>query len=205
MSAKSRIRFALQIVLVCLYSTPSHYHHYAKFSEDIELIKMPVRYVLSSVWVRLSIFSQLSIIQSIIQHVGLCVFCLPTPLVMIERIYILMSHLCLIIITKSEVWTITHCLGLGHETIVCAACLSIFLLAHHRGPVMGTTGDMRAPPSIIDLDNRLWHSGSNKPATQNGPTTLQLINPCGTLWFILNQLSVSYLPATDVEWITRSS
>ena len=70
-------------------------------------------------WVRLSIFSQLSIIQ----YVGLCVFSLPISFVMIERIYIL----CLIIIIKSEVWTITHCLGLGHETMVCAVCLSIFL------------------------------------------------------------------------------
>ena len=52
------------------------------------IYKMPVRYILSSVWVRLSIFSQLSIIQSIIQYVRLCVFSLPTPLVMIERIYI---------------------------------------------------------------------------------------------------------------------
>ena len=86
--------------------------------------KMPVRYILSSVWARLSIFSPLSIIQSIIQYVGLCVFSLPTPLVMIERIYIL----CLIIIIKSEVWTITHCLGLGHEPIVCAVCLFIFSL-----------------------------------------------------------------------------
>ena len=84
---------------------------------------MPVRYILSIVWVRLSIFSPLSIIQFIIQYVGMCVFNLPTPLVMIEIIYIL----CLIIIIKSEVWTITHCLGLGHETTVCAVCLSIFL------------------------------------------------------------------------------
>ena len=44
-------------------------------------------------------------------------------LAMIERIYIL----CLIIIIKSEVWTITHCLGLGHETMVSTVCLSIFL------------------------------------------------------------------------------
>ena len=50
--------------------------------------EMPVRYILSSVWVRLRIFSQLSIIQSIVQYVGLCVFSLPTPLVMIERMYI---------------------------------------------------------------------------------------------------------------------
>ena len=81
--------------------------------------KMPVTYILSSVWVRLSIFSPLSIIQ----YVGLCVFSLPIPLVMIERMY----KLCLIIIIKSEVWTITHCLGLGHETMVCAVCLSTFL------------------------------------------------------------------------------
>ena len=46
--------------------------------------KMLVRYILSSVWVRLSIFSQLSIMQ----YVGLCVFSLPISLVMIERIYI---------------------------------------------------------------------------------------------------------------------
>ena len=84
---------------------------------------MPVRYILSSVRVRLSIFSQLSIIQSIIQYLGLCVFSLPTSLVMIGRICIL----CLIIIIKSEVWTITHCLGISHETMVCAVCLSIFI------------------------------------------------------------------------------
>ena len=35
--------------------------------------------------------------------------------------------LCLIIIIKSEVWTIIYCLGLGHETMVCSLCLSIFL------------------------------------------------------------------------------
>ena len=81
--------------------------------------KMPVRYILSSVWVRFSIFSPLSSIQC----VGLYVSNLPISLVMIERIYIL----CLIIIIKSEVWTITHCLGLAHETMVSAVCLSIFL------------------------------------------------------------------------------
>ena len=81
--------------------------------------KMPLRYILPSVWVRLSILFPLSIIQ----YVRLYVFSLPISLVMIERIYIL----CLIIIIKSEVWTITHCSGLGHETMVPAVCLSIFL------------------------------------------------------------------------------
>ena len=31
---------------------------------------------------------------------------------------------------KSEVWSIIHCLGLGQETMVCAACFSIFLRLH---------------------------------------------------------------------------
>ena len=117
-SVNSRISFDLQIVFVCLYVTPSHYHHCANFIWRHWTYKMPVRYNFSSVWVRLSIFSQFSIIQ----YAGLCVFSLPIPFVMIERIYML----CLIIIIKSEVWT-THCLGLGHETMVCAVCLSIFL------------------------------------------------------------------------------
>ena len=61
--------------------------------------KMPVRYILSSVWVRLIIFSQLSIIQ----YMGLCDFSLSISLVMIERIHIL----CLIVIIKSEVWILS--------------------------------------------------------------------------------------------------
>ena len=44
--------------------------------------KMPVRYILWSVWVILNIFSQLSIIQ----YMALCVFSLPISLVIIERI-----------------------------------------------------------------------------------------------------------------------
>ena len=39
MSANDRIRFVLKVVFVCLYITPSHYHHCANLSEDIELIK----------------------------------------------------------------------------------------------------------------------------------------------------------------------
>ena len=39
MSTNSRIRFGLRIVFVFLNITPSHYHHCASLSEDIELIK----------------------------------------------------------------------------------------------------------------------------------------------------------------------
>ena len=38
----------------------------------------------------------------------------------------------LIIIIKPEVWIINHCLGLGHETMVCAVCLTMFLLTHYQ-------------------------------------------------------------------------
>ena len=123
MSAKSRTCIGLQIVCFCLYITPSHYHHCANLSEDIELMKC-LSDILSGVWVRLSIFSQLAILQ----YLGLCVFSLPVFLVMIERICIL----CFIIIIKSEVSTITHCLELGHETMVCAVFLSIFLIRNSK-------------------------------------------------------------------------
>ena len=153
MISNSRIRFSLQIVLVCLYSTPSHYQHCASLSE-ISTYKMPVRYILSSVWVTLSIFSQLSIIQ----YVGLCVISWPIPLVIIERIYML----CFIIIIKSEVWTITHCLGLGYKTMVCAVCLSISLW--------------------LDISHNIpnWQY-NNKTNT---------VKPCTSLWVILWSLFV---------------
>ena len=38
-SANNRIRFVLKIVFVCLYITPSDYHHCVNLSEDIEFIK----------------------------------------------------------------------------------------------------------------------------------------------------------------------
>ena len=39
MSANGRMHFGLKIVFVYLYIAPSHYHHCANLSEDIELIK----------------------------------------------------------------------------------------------------------------------------------------------------------------------
>ena len=35
-------------------------------------------------------------------------------------------------IIESEVLIITHCLWLGHETMVCAVCLSVFLGKMHE-------------------------------------------------------------------------
>ena len=128
--------------------------------------KMPVRYILSSVWVRLSIFSLLSIIQ----YVGLYVFSLPISLVMIERIYILR----LIINIKSEVWTITYCLGLGHETMVCDVCLSIFLEKRSENPLSlqwrrNERDDVANRRRFDCLPNRLFGRRSNKTSMLRVP------------------------------------
>ena len=112
MSANNWIHFGLQII--CLYITLSHYHHCANLSEDIELIKC-----LSD------IFCQVCKIKHICSatHYTICgVVC-----------FKLTHFLCddwddFFIIIKWEVWTITHCLGLGgHETMICTVCVSIFL------------------------------------------------------------------------------
>ena len=113
--------------------------------------------------VRLSIFSQLSILQYI--HVWGCVFSLyPFPLWWLRE-----YTLCLIIIIKSEVWTITHCLGLGHETMVCVVCLSIllrmthFTIIHSIFPYLrNTTDDMtnRYLFGPIDAYMRPWTGSS---------------------------------------------
>ena len=47
-------------------------------------------------------------------------------IIIIVQIYQKTYTICLIIIIKSEVWTIIDCLGLGHETMVCAVCFSIY-------------------------------------------------------------------------------
>ena len=74
----------------------------------------------SSVYLRLSQFSE----SSFVQYMGLCVFNLPISLMMNVRIYVLYL---IIIIIRSEVWHTCHCLGLGHETMICAACHFILL------------------------------------------------------------------------------
>ena len=141
MSANSRIRFALQIVRVFVQYTIS-LSSLCKFIWRHWTSKMLVRYI-CRVWVRLSIFSQLSNIQ----YVGLCVFSLPTPFEMIERIH----TLCLIIIIKTEVWTITHYLGFGHETMVCAVCLSIFLWKNNNNACLSYTASTMHAVAMTNL------------------------------------------------------
>ena len=127
-SEKTKILFSLLLCslwwLCRSYSFVCTLHHVIKIivcylSEDITLIKC-LSNIFCRVWVRLSTISQLSILQ----YMGLCVFNLPISLVTIKIIYIL----CLIIIIKLKVWTIIHCLGLGHGTMICVVCLSLYIL-----------------------------------------------------------------------------
>ena len=135
---KMYLCFVLKIVFVCLYITSSDHLHCANLSEDIELIKC-----LSDIFRRVC---KMRYILSVIHYTirGAVCFQFTHFIVMIEKIYIL----CLIFNIKSEVWTITQCLGLGHETMVCAVCLFVFLqvipflisfawqtTSHHHGPL----------------------------------------------------------------------
>ena len=83
MSANNRIRFVLKIVFVCLYITPSHYHHCTNIHEDIELIKC-----LSDIFCRVC---KIRHILSVIHYTvgGAVCFQFTHFLVMIERIYTL--------------------------------------------------------------------------------------------------------------------
>ena len=120
MSSTSRMHFGLQIGFVCLYITSSHYHHCANLSEDIELIKC-----LQDILCRVCEWHKAYSLSYPLYNIWGCVFAIyPFPLWWL-RGYILCS-----IIFKSEVWTITHCLGLGHETMVCAVCLYILICTY---------------------------------------------------------------------------
>ena len=103
-----------------LYITASYYYHCTNVSEDIERIKY-----LSDKFCRvckIEIEHILSVIHYTI-YGAVCLSVYASPLWW-SREYML----CLIIIIiKSKVWTITHCLGIGHEIMVCAVCLFIFL------------------------------------------------------------------------------
>ena len=102
-----------------VYITSSHSHHCANLSEDIEIIKC-----LSDIFVECA--SKIRYVLSVIHYtinIWGCVFSVyPFPWWWFRE-----YMLCLIIIIKSKVWTIIHCSGLGHETMVCAVCLSILL------------------------------------------------------------------------------
>ena len=97
---------------------------------------------LSSLWrliwrywtTRMFVSSQLYFMQ----YMGLCVFSLPFYLMVIVRIPVLD----LIIIIKSDVWPICHCLGLGNETIALNNRMSCYIpillscMAHNNSGII---------------------------------------------------------------------
>ena len=86
--------------------------------------KMFVRYILSSLCVKLCQLSQLSFTP----YMGLRLFSLPIYLVMI----LIICLINLISITESEVGSSLHCFALGHETIVCALWHFMFFFIREK-------------------------------------------------------------------------
>ena len=117
MSANSRTRYGLQIVFVCLYITPSHYHHCANLSVDIELMQC-----LPDILCRVCKIEHILLVMNYSIYGAACFQFTQFPRNSWENIL-----RCLIMIIKTEVRTIIHLLGLGHETMVCAVCIFIFL------------------------------------------------------------------------------
>ena len=55
-------------------------------------------------------------------------------------VIVIMRILHVIIITKSDVWSICHCLRLGHGTMICAVCFFCILISSMvRLPFVGNT------------------------------------------------------------------
>ena len=69
MSANSPIRFGLRFVFVYLHITPAHYHHCARLSKDIDLIKC-----LSDIVCRLCEFDKAYSLSDPLQNTWGCVF-----------------------------------------------------------------------------------------------------------------------------------
>ena len=148
-------------MFVYLQTTPSHY---ADLSESIELLNACQVYDAECV-------SKIKTILSII-----FIFTIWGCVSSAYPIILWWSRECvlyLIIIIKPEVWTINHCLGLGHETMVCAVCLTMFLLlvitcpkcAHktlkyHYGYVSTQRHLNLAPQAVNSLLGSRWQTFS---------------------------------------------
>ena len=95
------------VVLVCLHITLPHYHQYADLSESIELPKC-----LSGIFC-LERMSKIKSVIAIIFHATYGAVC-------IQLNHFPYANF------ESEAWPIYHCLGFGHETMVCAVCFFLY-------------------------------------------------------------------------------
>ena len=114
---------------VCLSVRPSHVAflplgHSGSWCEplNVDMLESPVSFTVSicnDIWSLCEILDLICIIW------GCTFYNWPTLVLMNERIYVL--HLIVIIKSEVSAFPIDHCLGIGHETMVCAACFYIFL------------------------------------------------------------------------------
>ena len=101
----NQVHYGMMVVLICLHINATSLSSLCRCTRSYWTSKMLVRCILPRVCLRLNQFSQLSFIQDM----QLCVFSLHIYPMMIVRICVLY----LIIIIKSAVWSICHCLGSG--------------------------------------------------------------------------------------------
>ena len=118
MCANDRLHYNMNVVFIYSHITLISLSSLYRFFWSHWTYKMTVWYILSSMWLRLSQFSQLPFLCNIRGSV----FKLPISLAMILRIGVYY------LIIKSKVWVISHVLWLGPETIVCAVCPAMFWL-----------------------------------------------------------------------------
>ena len=118
--ANNGVHYGSMVVFVWLHITLHNYHQYADVSEGIELnaCKVLIRYILTMDVSKIK--SVLSIIFYAIYEAKYSAY--PFLLWWLwDYVYFIL------LIIKSEVWLICHCLGLVHEAMLCDVCLSIFL------------------------------------------------------------------------------
>ena len=84
------------------------------------------------------------------------------------------SH-CIIII-KPEVWIINHCLGLGHETMVCAVCLTMFLWKMLYLKAVTTVSEL-SPFHTLSQEHWENKAVQNSPHHENLPKCETLESP----------------------------
>ena len=116
-SANNWICYGLPTVFVCLYITPSHYHHCANLSVNIELMKC-----LSDIFCRVCEYDWAYSLSYPLFNICGCMFSVhPIPSWWLRE-YIAFSYY------HHQIGSMNYCLGLGHETMVYAVWLFIFLL-----------------------------------------------------------------------------
>ena len=111
-----------------------------------------------------------------------------------ENIYTLSYHH-----HQIEVWTITRCLGLGHETMVCAVCLSIFLWVNVR------------PAYLRDRQRKWRHYNVSSKSTdftvswEDEYTSCNIRSCYGKIWHRKRQwIYITYICFyNDVTWTSQ--